>query len=111
MASIAQKPIDGVAIDRKKQEVLLIEFKRTSDEQINFITCSQSVNEVKWNKSLLKVTANSKRELDQVRKRLMTVLLHEHEHVFQSYLAPRFQLDKSETTRENGRCLEQVVGE
>ena len=28
---IAQKRVDGVAIDRKRREIFLIEFKRTSD--------------------------------------------------------------------------------
>ena len=31
IVSIAQKRIDGVAIDRKRREIFLIEFKRTSD--------------------------------------------------------------------------------
>ena len=142
IASIAQKRIDGVAIDRKKREIFLIEFKRTSDamedyrtsteirakeqygsitpgfqqvarqhgwqvSQINFITGNRSVSEKSWTENLTALRI-PKEHWNKIRKRLMTVLLHEHEHLFQSYWANRYGFAVS---RESRCCLEQVMGE
>ena len=142
IASMAQKRIDGVAIDRKKREIFLIEFKRTSDamedyrqstelrakeqygsitpgfqqaamqhgwqvSQINFITGNRSVNEARWTENLTALRI-PKEHWNKIRKRLMTVLLHEDEHLFQSYWANRYGF---EVSRESKCCLEQVMGE
>ena len=75
--------------------------------QINFIASNLSVNEKSWTENLTALSI-PKEHWNKICKRLMTVLLHEHEHLFQSYWANQYGF---EMNRESKCCLEQVIGE
>ena len=61
--------------------------------QVNFIAGNmRSVNEAQWNENM-KLIRIPKARWKTMRKRLVTTLLHELEHLFQIYWAHRYGLD------------------